>query len=193
MAGSLKPPPPPLPQKVELLVIVALLWCSLQEGLTSARGVFHCCTCGPASVAPHVSGQPGGGRKTKQGFGTGQVYSGTPPPPPLSFSLEGFCRGVVEICLSGSTLRASTDCNHLYLYFILSFLSFLFFALILKHCLYVVYNSLWCLELLFIPFYQKLYMMFLIWGNGVDFRSFGCIVLRRCSVSHIVFFYRMLK
>lgn len=75
---------------------------------------------------------------------------------PLNCSGSGFCRRVVNRSAGASASSGSFKVDwerwqNAIVNFFSLFTFFFFFALILTHHLYFVYNSLWCLKLLFIP------------------------------------------
>lgn len=143
MAGSLKTPP----QKVKLLVVVALLWWCLQKGqqvvLTVALG----------GSATHLQTREEGkssGTDREKGFVV--VFFGREvlqENSPLSAGMDPGPHRSPWRSAGRSEVYWERRQNAIIYGF------FLLFALIL-HTLFV-YNSLWCLELLFIPFYQKMY------------------------------------
>lgn len=177
------------PQKVKLLVIVALLWWCLQR--VPYQQVYHCCTreahsasvrClqtglwtrgegygvggywGEVNLASSLHWQ--GNESASHGFEFGRACSGT-----VSQRGNGLCRRASR-SLADLTPRSAgaspspggqtrglpralteRDWSRLFLYYFYLFrlLGFHCPSLIFTHCLYFMYNSLWCLKLLFIP------------------------------------------
>lgn len=89
------------------------------------------------------------------GFENGQACPG----PPLSTGTVAAGESLMDLrgdqlehlpLLTSYASESTESVNRMQSYFY-SLVNFSFFVFILKHCLYFVYNSLWCLKLLFIP------------------------------------------